>query len=136
MTVEVIVFADPTDLVCAYLTTQLPSYGYPAIHVGARVPNPRPTRFVRVDRVGGPRANLVQDQPALVVEAWAGSVPAAHALLATCRALVNALPGTIQSGTPIYRVSEFSGPATLPDPTSNQPRATYTVQVTLRGEAI
>lgn len=135
MAVEVIVFPDPVTLVTGYLSTALPAYGYSSIHVGARVPNPRPVRFVRVDRVGGPRSSLVTDAPTLVIEAWAGSVPAAHALLATCRGLINALPGT-HGDVVVSRVTEFSGPATLPDPDSDQPRATYTVQIQTRGEAI
>lgn len=132
MAIEVIAFPDAIELTATYLRTALPSYGYTAIHVGAVVPNPRPTRFVRVDRVGGPRSSLVTDTPTLVIEAWAGSIPAAHALLETCRALIYALPGT----NGVSRVREFSGPGTLPDPTSNQPRATYTVQIQVRGDAI
>jgi hypothetical protein len=135
MTTEVVVFPDAITVVATYLRAQLPSHGYTGIHVGSRVPDPRPARFVRVDRVGGAKPNLVTDAATLVVEAWAADEPAAHTLAQVCRGLVHAMEGTTQSGVPIYRVNEFAGPATLPDPTSDQARATQTLQVHLRGSA-
>ena len=135
MTAEVILFPDVITIVASYLRAQLPSYGYTGIHVGARVPEERPARFVRVDRVGGSRPNLVTDAATVLIESWAADEPAAHALAQKCRALVHAMQGTVQSGVPIGRVDEFAAPATLPDPTSDQARATQTLQVNLRGTA-
>ena len=42
----------------------------PAVHVGTRVPERRPPRFVRVGRTGGERLNLALERPVILVECW------------------------------------------------------------------
>ncbi|QMU19350.1 hypothetical protein [Gordonia rubripertincta] len=42
---------------------------FPGVKVGAKVPNPRPDRFFRVDRVGGGRDRDI-DHPRILVECW------------------------------------------------------------------
>ena len=43
------------------------------------------------------------------------------------------MPTTGPTSTPVYRVTEFAGPAYLPDPDSTHDRLTFTVAVALRG---
>lgn len=135
MTNEVIVFPDAALLVIDYLRDELDTRGYPDIHVGAKVPNPRPSKFVRVARVGGIAPFLVADDATLVVEAWETDAADAMTLAQLCRGLVRALAGTAVDGVPVYRVAELAGPANLPDPASDQARATFTITVRLRGVA-
>lgn len=130
---EVIVFPDAAELVIAYLTDELPAYGYPDVHVGARIPTQRPDTFVRVDAVGGARRNVVVDAATLAVESWAPRADLAMTLAQTVRALVHAMAGTVVDGVTVYSVDEFAAPASFPDPTSNQPRATQTLQIQTRG---
>lgn len=131
---ELIVFPDAITIVGTRLRVGLPDNGFD-LEVHTRVPNPRPDEWVRVDRAGGVKANLVTDAATVIVEAWAQTEPRAHAIAQMCRALIHAMEGTTQSGVPVYRVGELAGPTTLPDPESGQPRATQTLQVNLRGFA-
>jgi hypothetical protein len=125
-----IAFPDAERLVIDYLT---PLVGVP---VSLTVPNPRPAAFVTVQRVGGARLNLVADDPTLAIEAWAASPTAAKAVLGVARAHLLAMGRQAVDGVPVYRVAELGGPAYLPDPDSDQPRYTLTVQVALRGVAM
>ena len=126
MSIETIVFPDAVQLVCDHLRAALTP-----TPVVSRVPTTRPASFVRVRRVGGVRRNLVTDEPTLTVEAWAASEQAAHDLSQLARAHIYAMPG----GGDVYRVTEFAGPALLPDPLSDQSRFTFTVSVATVGEA-
>lgn len=104
--------------------------------VSSKVPNPRPTAFVVVRRTGGPLATRVSDQPQLTFECWAATDIAAYALANQVRALVGAMAdGTNRSGTVVYRYTEFSGPAYLPDPDSEQDRVTWTASLHARNVA-
>ena len=118
--IEAIVFPDAVELVCDHLRIQLAP-----TPVVSRVPTTRPAAFVKVTRVGGVRRNLVTDEPTLTIEAWAATEQAAHDLSQLARAHVYAMPGDGD----VYRVTEFSGPALLPDPLSDQPRFSFTVAV-------
>jgi hypothetical protein len=104
--------------------------------VHARVPNPRPAAFVRVRRLGGPRSNYVTDLPMLTFEAWANSDHAAEALAQRARARLHSIVGEVVDGVPVYQVIETGGPVSLPDPTSDQDRYTFTAQVGMRGAPV
>lgn len=125
--IEPIVFPDAVEVVCDHLRTELDP-----TPVVSRVPTTRPAAFVRVMRVGGVRRNLVTDEATLTVEAWAASEQAAHDLAQLARAHIYAMPGDGD----VYRVTEFSGPALLPDPLSDQPRYSLTVAVATVGAAV
>lgn len=103
------------------------------VHVGARTPNPRPSKFIRTTRTGGPRRDLVTDQPTLVIEAWAEQLVDAIDLASTARTAVLAGRGQTVAGVQLYAVREMSGPADMPDPDSHQERVRFTVQLDLRG---
>jgi hypothetical protein len=105
------------------------------VPVLSRVPDERPARFVTVRRIGGPRMNLVADEAMLTVEAWGSDEADAHDLCQQARALIYAMRGTTSSGVAVYRITEISGPARLPD-LSDHERYTYTVQIGMRGSLL
>lgn len=123
-----VIFPDATALVCDYLRPLLGG-----VKVGAAVPNPRPARFVLVRRTGGPRGSYVHDLAQMTVECWATKEADAHDLSQVVRGHLHRLRGTRQAGVAFYRVTEFAGPASLPDPLSDSPRYTQTFQLALRG---
>lgn len=104
-------------------------------HVGTRVPQPRPEEFFRVLVTGGNRHDLVQDNPTVTVEAWAGTETRASLMARTARAVLESLRGVVVNGTVIGH-GDFSSPANLPDPTSAQTRYTFTGSIYLRGAAL
>lgn len=101
--------------------------------VATRVPNPRPERFVRVQRTGGPQQSVVVDGAQLTIECWDDDSPSAAATARIVRAeLSSARNVRTPSGALVYGVTEFSGPSLLPD-VSGQPRYSWTVRVLTRG---
>lgn len=129
---DIVVFPDAVAVTIGYLSDELGDRGSEA-EVVKDVPDPRPDVFVTILRSGGVRQTVVSDNAVLIVECWAQTSADAHDLAQLCRALLHAMPGTTQAGVPIYRVDEVGGPVDLPDPLSEQPRYTFTVQVHLRG---
>ena len=127
MSRPVVVFPDAAAAVTSRLGDELD------IETDHKVPNPRPDEFIVVRRVGGPRRDLVTDEATLTIEAWAQTEEAAHDLAQLARAHVHAMAGTTEGDARVYRVGEFAGPASLPDPESDQPRYTLTVTVAVRG---
>jgi hypothetical protein len=140
---EVIVFPDATELFADHLRVELDERGYTDLHVGTRIPNPRPDRFVRVLRTGGTRRNLVVDESQLTIEAWAESEQVAQDMAQLARAIVGAARGDVLDGVPIYRVDDVTGPGALPsgpvytpDPISQQPRFSFSMLVACRGAVV
>ena len=132
---ELIIHPDAVVALCIYVRATLIARGLPS-WVGTEVPYPREERFVRLQRVGGTRRNLVVDQPSIAVEAWAVDEDDAFVLAQLVRAAIHATVGmSLPPAGVVYRVDEFAGPASLPDPDSNQARVTFTVSVAVRGQA-
>ena len=131
---EVILFPDAALTVVTYLAAELTARSDTAV-VRTRVPDIRPTRLVRVERVGGVRTNLVTDSAIIAVECWAASESAAAELGQLVRALIFAAEGTTQSGAVIYKVTEVGGLAHLPDVDTEHERYVFTAQIGLRGTA-
>lgn len=130
-----ILFPDVPAAVIGALNAQLPAVGFAGVPVRSRVPSTRPARFVLIRRTGGPRVNIVTDAAQLTIEAWAASDADAHDLAQACRAILIGLEGTVTGGVTLYGVNEFSGPAYLPDPESDQARYTWSASVNARGVA-
>lgn len=131
MSRPVVVMPDAVAVTIDYLRPALAAAGRP-VHVGARVPSPRPSEFVRVERIGGLRKNVVSDSPRLDIHCWAATDEAALDLAQLARALVHAMGGS-RSGVAVYRVQEVGGPMWLPDDTSGQPRYAFAVEIQMRG---
>lgn len=102
------------------------------IHVGIRIPNPRPNRFLQVRRAGGVADQLI-DRARLDVFAWADTEPAAHDLAMQVRRHLAAMPG-LRNGVRVTDAAEFAGPLPAPDD-SQQPRWLVTYEIALRGTA-
>lgn len=130
MTVETFEPPDIEKALVAWLEPRL------SARVSTRVPNPRPALFVTVRRIGGVRANLIQDAPIVLVECWgsptdeSSNAVASNLAHAAYRHMV-AMP-TVQDITPHCRVyaARVSGPVNNPDTSTNTPR--YHLTATLR----
>lgn len=133
---EVIVFPDVEAIVISYLNAEFVSRSETA-RASTKVPNPRPTKFVRVLRTGGPSEHLVIDRAQLTLEAWADKATAAIALMQLVRGIMRSIDQVTYDGATyqFYAPQEFSGPANLPDPDSSQERYTETFSVGVRGTA-
>lgn len=127
LTKPVIVFPDAVLVTIQYLRSVLPD-----VTAVSRVPNPRPPEFVRIERLGGIRRNLILDRPRIDVECWSGSEEDAEALCSKVRAYVLAMAGK-RGDTTVYDVAEVSGPMWLPDSVSGQPRYSFAVEFSARG---
>lgn len=104
--------------------------------IHTRIPNPRPSRFLRLLRTGGSRANLVTGQAQVTYECWDDSSAAAEMFARTTQAVLLALRGETVGGAFVHRVQEVGGPQDLPDPHSEQARFTGSVLIDVRGQAI
>lgn len=114
---------DAEALVVAFLTPLA------SVHVGTKVPDPRPASFVRVWRTGGAAVNRILDRPFITVQAWAADEVAASELARKCRqALFDGY-----TGMPLVRgVVETAGPYSDPDPSTGIPRYSFTHQLSIR----
>lgn len=128
MTDEEVTFADAVDVAVTVLNDAI---GAPPAH--GLVPNPRPARFYRVRRFGGPRQNRVTDGAQLRVESWGTDDTDASDMAETARHALHAASGTVVNGTTVYLVEELSGPAEMPDLESTQPRVIQNFVFPCRG---
>ncbi|GAA3856481.1 hypothetical protein GCM10023084_07910 [Streptomyces lacrimifluminis] len=131
MSRPVIVMPDAVAVVTGYLRSALAAAGEP-VPVVSRIPSPRPSRFVRVERLGGLQQTVVSDRARLDFHAWAATEAGAHDLCALVRGLLGAIPG-VRDAVTVYTVTEVGGPQWLPDPESSQPRYAFAAEVHMRG---
>jgi hypothetical protein len=128
---EVILFPDVEGLVINYLNSVLAD-----TEVSTLVPDPRPTRFVRVSRVGGNKVRLNAESAMVTFQCWEEDTIKAAELAQLARAYVNALEGLFLNGVWIYRVIEVGGPAYNPDPTTGDARYQFTVSIDVKGDSL
>lgn len=97
--------------------------------VVTQVPATRPDKFVREFRTGGAAINRVLERVQITVQGWATDSVDAFDLTSDCReALLNRY--TLM---PLVRgVSEVGGLHFDPDPGTNTPRYTFTVELMVR----
>ncbi|WP_327304737.1 hypothetical protein OG730_15135 [Streptomyces sp. NBC_01298] len=134
MSLPVIVMPDAVAVATGYLRTALAAAGE-SVPVVSRIPSPRPTRFVQVQRVGGTRATPVSDRARLDFHVWAATEATAHDLCALVRGLVGAMPG-IRGGVTVYSVTEVGGPQWLPDEKTSSARYAYAADIHVRGRVL
>lgn len=133
---EAAIFPDAESLLTSYLRTNLanPNLLNESISVTTDVPNnPRPEEFIQIIRTGGPRMNIVADNPQITIDCWALNEERAYEIASYARALIEALEGSSYQNVAFYRMNEFSGPFSNPDPDSNIPRYTWTFTIGMRG---
>lgn len=100
------------------------------VPASVQVPNPRPTEFVQVTRVGGV-ADKTTDHPMVTFFVWAASWASAAELASLVRRRVTGV--TRMGALPVYRVREIGGPSRAPDPTDGSPRYQFTIEYKIRG---
>jgi hypothetical protein len=122
-----IVFPDVEAMLVGWVPSVLP------VLCSTRVPNPRPSRWVRIVRTGGPSTMLVVDQAQITVECWNDDIVGASDDARTLRAALRGLQASTVGDVQVVRVREWGGPANLPDAHSSQPRYTWTVSIDVRG---
>lgn len=125
---EVVSFADVEVALVAYLLP-LVTARWPQADVGTTRTTSSPTRFVKVERVGGLRRNLVTDEATVAIQCWAASLDDAADLAKWSRAWVQAAYGEPVSG--LSWASELGGPVSFPDPDTDLPRYQHTQAVTV-----
>ena len=84
----------------------------------SQVPNPRPDRFITVERTGG-GYTLGRDNPYLAVQAWGTSEADAYALALRAR---DAFATDLREEVPQVCSSEVDGLYNFPDPDGRQAR--------------
>lgn len=106
--------------------------GAVGVRVVTTIPNPHPGRLVRVGRIGGLRANLVQEKPLVLIECWDTTEPAAYGLMQDVYAALTAAVQTwITDDVWLYRL-ELSGGVNYPDPSTNGSRYQLTASLWTR----
>ena len=99
------------------------------VPVVGKVPNPRPTRFVRVWRTGGSAVNRVLERPIVTVQAWAEDDATSSAALLECRSFLF----DQHTLMPLVRgFEETTGPYFDPDPETGIDRYSMSVQMSVR----
>lgn len=99
-------------------------------NVSSQVPEPRPVRWVQLQRTGGSAINRVLEIVQITVTCWAGSDVDAESDAMTVRMLFLE-KYTLMSL--VRGVEEVSGPYSDPDPDSGSPRYSFTVRLRVRG---
>lgn len=134
-----VVFPDATAVSITYVKAKLTAVGSAALVKPRRPSNwngTNPAELVTIHRSGGVRMNLVTDEAQLTISSYAPTEEEAHDLAQYVRAFLLGMTGHTASGTTVYRVQEFSGPALLPDPTADCPRYFQQMSVAMRGTSI
>ncbi|MGW4634337.1 hypothetical protein [Nocardia sp. NPDC004415] len=142
---ERVLFPDIEQVLVDYLTAQFAAVSDPANAV-TRVPDPRPTRLVRVnrndrkarvdveDREGRRSAQLILDRPRVVLECT-DDAGAAATLAALVRSILSAAaPGYL--GTVWCDQVEDAGMENDTDPATAAPRYTLVADLIVRGTVL
>lgn len=107
--------------------------GLDGVHVATRVPRDIPEDgCVFVQRVGGPRRDLVTDMPIVTVQTYGPSSVEAAALGEQCRRIVARLRFDDDR---VRHVRETGGLVNFPDLEASRDRYQFTVQLNVRSEA-
>ena len=118
-------FANAVNLLNAYVEREV------GVHVGTKVPDDRPERFIRTVRTGGYRRDAITDVARITFECGAPSSTEAERDAQTVRDLLYGSAGTVLSQREarfkIHRVEVVAAPAaspagcTRPPPTAPPP---------------
>lgn len=128
---ELIIFPDVEGLVITYLKDALA--GTP---VSTKVPDSRPSRFIKATVVGGNNARLNADSAMVTFQCWEADSVKASLLARTARAHIHAMAGNQVNGTWVYKVRDVGIPAYSPDPNTNAPRYQFTVLIDVKGDVV
>lgn len=135
MAIVALQYPDAVAVTNTYLRAALVGAGR-TVAVVSQIPSPnRPAELVKTTRTGGPEVMPMVDGAQLTFDCWAATAPAAMSLAQLARRLLHNMAGTVQGGESVHRVTDVGGPQDLPDPVSNTPRVSFTLQVQIRGRA-
>lgn len=98
--------------------------------VGTRIPNPRPAAFIRVQRVGGEKRNMIQERPVVLIECWGGTEVSAWTLASNAWAALDGREELTYGGAELAERS-LSSPVNYPDPSTTSPRYQFNMQTTV-----
>lgn len=131
MAVEVVRFGNHLSAVQAFLAAVL------AVRVVvARVPNPRPPKFVLLEPSGGSDRSVVHGWRSMIVDSWGGSESEAFDLALDVEARLKALRNERLKGVLIYKARPSGGIVWMPDPDAKVPRFRQNFEILTRGEAV
>jgi hypothetical protein len=134
--VELVEFVDVEDLIRRYLAQNVSVTGL-SVHAGSLPAKVKPPSILVV-RTGGPSDTLVLDRAQVTLECRGVSESAAAALAGAARSVLLAAERVgVMFGTPVYEVTEFSGPYFDPDAVNPVvPRYSSTYQIVVRGQSV
>lgn len=131
MAVEVVRFGNHLSAVQAFFAAVL------AVRVAvARVPNPRPQKFVLLEPSGGSDRSVVHGWRSMIVDSWGGSESEAFDLALDVEAQLKALRNERLKGVLIYKARPSGGIVWMPDPDAKVPRFRQNFEILTRGEAV
>ena len=131
---ELVVYTGVEVLVWPYLKVQLAARGE-TVHVGTKVPNPRPGRLIRVTAAGGGERALVLSTRTAIFECWDVTEPAAEQLAELAYAIMRAAQNDPDIPS-IRKVGTVSVPKSFPDPATSLPRYQFTLAIDVRGAVV
>lgn len=98
--------------------------------VGTRLPNPRPPKFVRLQRTNGFQRNMIQERATLLFECWGATDTEAWLLAVAVHEAFNGRDPLEQNGIE-FEERVVSSPVNYPDPSTASPRYTFTLETTV-----
>lgn len=122
---------DVEALVVGFLTDRYEAAQLDAT-ASTHVPGDRPAMFTKVTQTGGSRDQLVITQAELAVQCWGPDDVTASNLARLTEDLLLAMSGDY-GGVWVRGVHSMGSVSYFPDPTSDQPRYQFAVQINVRG---
>lgn len=131
MVAEVIQYGDIYSSLRSILTTHLNVPVYVA-----RVPNPRPGKFIVITPSGGDEKSVTHASRSMILDVWAERESEAYALAEKASAYLRATKNNVDDEVLIYSVSPLGGIVWMPDPDADVPRFRQNWQVVCRGAVV
>ena len=131
METEVIQYGDIYASLRSLLTTHL---NVP-VRV-ARIPNPRPDKFIVLTPSGGDDLSVTHASRSMILDVWAERESEAYALAEKASAYLRATKNNVSDEVLIYSVSPLGGIVWMPDPDADVPRFRQNWQVICRGTVV
>ncbi len=88
----------------------------PSIEGSDEIPDPRPSQFYVVSRVGGNYRNPAVDEPRVLIECWAETSSDAESMALTAVAAMKNAPGSEHADVFVHGVDDVQGPVDFNDP--------------------
>lgn len=130
---SVLVFPDTEELLRVALAVKVSEVLGSTVPASTQVPNPRPSEFLVVRRIGGSRRDLVTDVPVIQIEAWALLESRAARIANVAQALMQWFVEI--NGYPVGLEDEVTGPVPFPDGSQHK-RYTASYAVAVRGSEL